>query len=529
MEKHFNTAGPNQAARHYTVDPLSRWNLSEVLALIEQDRYFVLHAPRQTGKTSCLLALVEYLNAEGHCHAIYSNVEPAQAARENVERGMKAIVGGVAADIAFRLQAPEWHTIGADILERNSPEIALNQLLSHWAEQSAKPVVLFLDEVDSLVGDTLISLLRQIRAGYPNRPNRFPSAMVLCGVRDVRDYRIHSAVGREVITGGSAFNIKTESLRLGNFTLENIRDLYGQHTAATGQVFEEEVFDLAWRYTAGQPWLVNALAREATYTNQTLRNRSLPVTMEVFKAAKESLILRRDTHLDQLADKLREDRVKRVIQPMLAGAVVEEALPPDDIQYVIDLGLVSKLPDGTLGISNEIYREVIPRELTWSTQMTLTPNPSGWYLRPDGGLDMEKLLGNFQSFFREHSEHWLGRFDYQEAGPQLLLQAFLQRVVNGGGTINREYGLGRLRTDLYIEYGQGAASQRIALELKLLRGSLGKTLEQGLLQATAYMDRCAATEGHLVIFDRSPNKTWAEKIWSRTETYAGKTIQVWGC
>jgi len=83
------------------------------------------------------------------------------------------------------------------------------------------------------VGDILISLLRQIRAGYPDRPRAFPQTVLLCGVWDVRDYRIHNG-DNQVITGGRAFNIKSESLRLGNFSHGDVAILYAQHTEETG-------------------------------------------------------------------------------------------------------------------------------------------------------------------------------------------------------------------------------------------------------------------------------------------------------
>ena len=124
-------------------------------------------------------------------------------------------------------------------------------------------MVLFIDEIDALVGDSLVSVLRQIRAGYDQRPDYFPISIVLCGVRDVRDYRIVLS-NQDIITGGSAFNIKAESLRLGNFSKEEIRELYMQHTAATGQEFDEACFPMIWEATEGQPWLVNALGYEVT-------------------------------------------------------------------------------------------------------------------------------------------------------------------------------------------------------------------------------------------------------------------------
>ena len=90
--KYFNTAGPVRCDEHYCLPPLGRFDLEEILFLIDQKKYFLLHAPRQTGKTSCLLALMEYLNNEGKYRALYVNVESAQGAREDVYRGIRAIL-----------------------------------------------------------------------------------------------------------------------------------------------------------------------------------------------------------------------------------------------------------------------------------------------------------------------------------------------------------------------------------------------------------------------------------------------------
>ena len=222
------------------------------------------------------------------------------------------------------------------------------------------------------------------------------------------------------------------------------------------------------------------------------------------------------------------------IKSLISGEtdVDDSMIPTDDIQYVIDLRLVKRERGKPLRISNGIYREVIPRELTWSTQTSLVQEPQ-WYARPDGGIDVEKLLLDFQQFFRENSDSWIGRFDYAEAGPQLLLQAFLQRVVNGGGYIDREYGLGRRRTDLLLRKPltdrYGGPVQRVVLELKILRGTLESTIEKGLVQTSDYMDRCGSVdEGHLIIFDRSQTKTWEERIWHRPYEHSGRRIMVWG-
>src|SRR6056297_3529144 len=543
MEKFFNTAGPIIREDNYCIDPLKRINKDEIMTLIAKKRYFILHAPRQTGKTSSLLALRDYINNEGRYHCIYMNVEAAQAARSDVFEGIRAIIIELADRVSSTLKDRYFFENWKKWMEMGG-FIALKTALQEWCSKQKKPVILLIDEIDSLVGDTLISVLRQIRSGYDKRPDEFPQSIILCGVRDVRDYRIFSDKDQQMITGGSAFNIKAKSLTVGDFSKEEIRTLYDEHSQETGQRFEEEVFEMAWEYTRGQPWLVNALANEVCFENKVGRDRSRPITAQMFEAAKNALIIRRDTHIDQLADKLKEDRVRRIIEPILEGSNEIDDVSEDDIQYCEDLGLIKRL--GSLEIANEIYREVIPRSLSYAIQRTIYQQPQ-WYVESDGKLNMMKLITNFQQFFREHSESWLTRFKYEEAGPQLLLQAFLQRIINGGGLIDREYGLGRKRTDLYIRWpiienrfqNKDKAYpfpltynpdnlQRIVMELKLKHNySLETVMDEGLKQTSAYVNKTGAKEAYLIIFDQE-NPNWDEKIFIEKKEYNGLAITVFG-
>ena len=267
--------------------------------------------------------------------------------------------------------------------------------MTRWSEASPKPLVLLIDEIDALIGDSLLSVLRQLRAGYDLRPEGFPQSVVLCGVRDVRDYRIQSTAENAIIAGGSAFNIKAQSLRLGDFPREEVLTLLGQHTAETGQVFTAEALDTVWTQTQGQPWLVNALADEACFRGEFAEAWHRPVSAEAILEAQEQLILRRETHLDQLADKLKEERVRRVVEPLLSGGEVRH-FTDRDIEYVRDLGLVAQ--DRPYRIANPIYAEVVPRELTWVVQEEFEQE-TAWYVDAEGGLDVVKLLAAFQAVF----------------------------------------------------------------------------------------------------------------------------------
>ncbi len=241
----------------------------------------------------------------------------------------------------------------------------------------------------------------------------------------------------------------------------------------------------------------------------------------------ESMILRRDTHIDALAHHLREERVRRVIEPILAGGE-KQAWTEEDLLYLRDLGLIAQEDGGAPRIANPIYSEVVPRHLNAAVQAGL-PHERAWYVGPDGALDVEGLIADFQAFFREHSEHWVQRFErYQEAGPQLLLQAHLQRVVNGGGVIEREYALGRGRTDLLIRWLHRGRTRKFVVECKVRRRGLQRTIEEGISQTRGYMDRCGAESGHLIVFDRSSERSRSDKVFRREPASNGAPVTVRG-
>lgn len=365
--------------------------------------------------------------------------------------------------------------------------------LQTWAQASSRPLVLFLDEIDSLQGEALISVLRQLRAGYPGRPQGFPWSLALIGMRDVRDYKVASGASGRLHTS-SPFNIKVESLTLRNFTAEEVAALYQQHTAETGQVFTPEAMRRAFDLTQGQPWLVNALARQAT---QVLApDPKTPITAEIIDRAKEILIERQDTHLDSLAERLREPRVRRIIEPMLAGQLLSDT-PQDDIRFLIDLGLARAGNGGGLEIANPIYREVIPRALAGTAQASL-PHMRPTWLKDDGGLDTDKLLEAFLKFWRQHGQPLLQAVHYHEVAPQIVMMAFLHRVVNGGGTLEGEYAIGSGRIDLCLRYGNVA----LGIEMKVWRDGKPDPLNAGLKQLDEYLSGLGLDTGWLVIFDQ---------------------------
>ena len=522
-----------EAEEHYCIPPLERVDLDEILTLVARKKYFVLHAPRQTGKTSTLEALAKTLNSAGRYRCVYANIEVAQTAGEVVPEAMHSILDQLAGQARRMLDDGFVQQAKARLLADCAAHSVLGELLAQWSESDPKPLVLFIDEIDTLRGDSLLSVLRQLRAGYRNRPRAFPQSVILCGVRDVRDYVVYSSAAGGRVNTGSAFNIKAKSLRLGDFTEQEMRSLLGQHTAETGQQFELRAVERIWELTAGQPWLINALAYQVCFEDKAGRDRSRPVTTGAVERAKETLILQRVTHLDQLANALTEERVRRVILPMIAGSP-DYQFSGRDLEYVQDLGLVAAV--GPIRMANPIYAEVIPRELTTVQERALRDLVSpGWYIQPDGSLNVKALLAGFQDYFREHSESWLERYGHREAGPQLVLHGYLHRIVNSGGRITREYAIARGRSDLVVEWprpGRPLADRPLkqVIECKVVgeKKGLESTIGKGLEQTAWYMDRCGAAAGHLVVFDLRPNKSWEERVFRRDPEPGAPPITVWG-
>ena len=361
MPKWFNTAGPCQPDIHYLVSPTQR--LPNLVRLIDQRNYFVIHAPRQTGKTTAMLTLAQELTQRGTYAAVLLSVEVGAVCPDQPDQAELAILdawrGAISYYLPAELQPPVW--------PEAPPLRRIGAALQAWAAQCPRPLVVFIDEIDSLQNQTLITVLRQIRDGFPRRPQGFPQSIALIGMRDVRDYKV-AAGGSSRLNTASPFNIKVESLTLGNFSLAEVEGLYRQHTQATGQVFTAEAVHHTFDLTQGQPWLVNALARQATEVLAS--DPTIAITPTIVDQAKDILIDRQDTHLDSLAERLREERVRAIIQPILAGEELPET-PADDLRYVLDLGLCSQDQRRGIQIANPIYREVIPTVLAQGHQYWL--------------------------------------------------------------------------------------------------------------------------------------------------------------
>lgn len=332
--------------------------------------------------------------------------------------------------------------------------------------------------------------------------SNFPASVAPCGLRDIRDYRI--AAGQDPEFGGSStspFNIIDKSFRMSDFTREQVAALYGQHTADTGQEFTSQAIGRAFDSTEGHSLALEVIDEMGVKPPQ-------PVTATHIDAAREGLILARATHIQYLADRLAESRVRKVVEPLLAGGFpASDPDYDDDVSYVRDLGLIRQ--GQPITVANPVYNEVMVRYLAQRAADSITVTPAS-FLLPDGQIDTAMLLREFAAFWKQNGEILVKGEAYHEVAPQLVFMAYLQRVVSGGGQVAREYGIGRGRIDLIVTKPRTGpdgkpAVQREVIELKVRRQGDHSPVNSALAQLDGYLHRLDLDHGTLIVFDRRPS------------------------
>ena len=505
----FNTTGPCNPWDHYMLPPADRLVGAQLHRYIRDSLYWVLHAPRQTGKTTFLQSWAAEINSGQEAVACYVSVESCQGITDRAE-AMITINKSICASAKNQgLPIPE--------LPFDQTEFLLYRTMQKWAELVApKPLIALIDEADVLEGEPLISFLRQLRNGFAERGvGKFPVSIALVGMKDLKDY-LTAAKDGVAPNPGSPFNIKADSAVLSNFSHTDIENLFAQRTQENGQGIDKEALEYVHEQSNGQPWIVNSLFMRATM--RVLDEASTQtVTLAHVREAREQMVLARETHLDALAYRMENPGIRKIMERLITGATDPLLAESESFRLCLDLGLVTK-ERGTPSVANPIYREVLARHLTYSPQLAI-PEPDWQWEKPDGSLDMDALLKEFQVFWRENSEVWEEKMNYPEAFPHLLLMAFLQRVINGGGRIDREYAAGRGRMDLLVEYNK----RMYVVEIKMVyeKQSPETVKEKGLEQTARYRDtKSPGAPAYLVIFDRRPDakqKPWEERLYWSTE------------
>jgi hypothetical protein len=443
----------------------------------------------------------------------------------------------------------------------------VSEMLEWICRSLDKDFIIFFDEADCLTGPAALTFLSQIRSGYIARNSKikisFPRSIALVGMRNIKDYKIKIQPEEQSSGAASPFNIITETYTLSNFTAEEIRILYGQHTQASGQKFLDSFIERVWYWSEGQPWLVNALAREAV-TNIFNNDYSASLTGEIADQAAENLIKRRDTHVDSLLVRLKEPRIARIMDAVFAGTSGSFSDADEDRRFCIELGLVTEDENGLLRPANAIYREVMSRVLTdqiqgaygslvpkmtwndgktifmssiinefqifWSKYYNTFPlrinvNKKLFYDAVDDhikSLKVDTLVDNndLRSFLSKIQDIIVRKYD--ESAYSLFLTSYLQRVVNGGAKVTRQFAQGRGFVDICVEFQK----RQYNIEVKLFGK---KKLEASLSQLAGYLNTSGEKEGWLVIFDQNGDKLAKERFYFEEINYNGFHINIFGC
>jgi hypothetical protein len=539
-----------------------------LMSLINDEEYFILHAPRQSGKTTLLNALTDKINEDGQDYALYC---PLSSLISTQKMGRTFdIICNLFLNYCEKSKVPSLNELVPQIIDipREDVSFRLRAFLQLACRTLDKQLVLFFDEADCIPEAALLPFLAQIRDGYNDRvildPMSFPKSIILAGLRNLYDYRSQDRPEDKSRVKLSPFNIQALPQSIPNFTKDQIRDLFKQHTDASGQVFDNSSIEMVWTWTEGQPWLVNALARDIINT-QLKNDYSVNIDSSLVERAVNELFLQKQVHIVSLIQRLDEIRVKRVMMSALSLSDINiDSLFEEDIKYCVDLGLLKLGNNGFADClpSNLFYSEMIIKYLTKQLNIESINFPKNIWM--DGiSLDMNGILRNFQEFWLQNSlimaqgdritglaNNIINSIILSENINQteimnnpihitkinkevsriineslcvLVFFSYLQRVLNGGAElVRREYAVNQKFIDINVIY-QGRS---YPIEAKIKDAV---TTERGIIQLLGYINNCNATQGWLIEFDRNPEKPLKDKISFETHIRGCNTVFIVGC
>jgi hypothetical protein len=490
--RYFNTLGPVNETEHYVVP--RRELITDLVAQIEQGKYFTIFAPRQMGKTTLLRRLSERLQTQPHYLPITLSFEAFENWSEE----------------DFLYELGDW--LGSEILlglqTISHPKICDVQPLLTTTRQTDYPgfwrffrqlrslipqikVILIIDEFDGTPQAAISGLLQTWRQIYlASQPPRTLHSVVLIGIRNVATLNF----GRS-----SPFNIASE-LRLSEFTESQVRHLLAQYTDETSQAFDPGVVEEIYQQTGGQPFLVNRLA--AILTQEIATERDKAITLPQLEIALEQFIRETNYNFQTIirqAEPHRDD-----VLNILFGAPYEFNLNTPLVHHLFMHGVVSQSAADYCQIANPIYAKVLLaafRPLRLQLQADILTN--GYDLRPhllENQLQMRILLSRFRQFVeRRGREAFKVTPMPQEATGQYLLMAYLSSVVRQAkGDLFTEVESGEGRLDLIVVH----RGRRYIVETKIWRGQA--KFDEGLDQLVAYLETEGQKEGYLVVFHARP-------------------------
>ena len=516
----FGTQGPVNLQENYVVSRTEE--ISDFIDRAKRGKYIVLFAPRQTGKTTFFRAAMDALTAKEY-FPIQLNFEA------YVDLTPTAFYGYLQMDICREIESvfqrrgsvlPETlkqFLTNVEIIDHVSMRNFFQQLTGFLTQHDdEQKVVLIIDEFDAIPPEAVRGFLHSLRSIYLDQSSlRCPYSVGIVGVKNITQLNYDRSI--------SPFNIQDE-FHLPNFTFAQVQELLEQYTDEVGQTFSSEVITTIHKQTAGQPFLVNRCAQILTEEMDIPKNET--ITMAHFSKAHTQLLEEGNTNIRHLLTNIRRDR--RFERILMRIASYERGLrfnPDDEIMDELTMyGVIAKGTDGMCEIVNPIYQQRIlqafkPTFNGLEGEYFSEENGDDFidYLTPDGVIEMEQLLNNFQAFIARVGFRILQVPDTpQEYVGQHLLYAYLDQFVQiVGANMFLEVQTGRGRIDLLIVYNQ----QKYIVETKIWEGD--RYYQAGKKQLAAYLKLESLQEGYYVVFDHRNNPTPRVE----TETIDGLTIR----
>lgn len=509
----FNNSGPVNQVDHFCVPPMKRLDSNKVWQLILQKKYFLIRGPKQSGKTSYLLALAKLLNQKGYAKCLYINVECLRGTEEDLKESMRSLLFEISSRARDNFGDDYLEDLVTGILDKRGPFQALNELLTQWSKRSDKPIVLLVDEIDTLQGTILTSFLSQIRAGYDKRPELFPQSIIFCGTHDVIEKQ---------------FNIKDATLKISFLSRVDLNEMVAAYCSKRRVEIDPEAVERIWEYSSGQPWIVSTLCGELFHEIVPAKGLKRVSAVQVGEAI-DNVLAKKGNHIEYLVAQLKSERVKKCLIPVLTGGALIEGVQESDLGYIEELGILHI--GRVIDVSNGLYKEFIPRAL-FGPVLFMTNFDDLEYQKPDGSIDAIRLVQRFQSFFADHIRHLIGLLDYGDAGYSLVFQALLHKLADVNTKVIRVYGLNKHYVLLKLRHRE--PEQELTFFIKQAgAASLDqyRRMMDGFLEDAAdYLEETPGFSGefHLVAINTAPS--FDDEYKTRySKKQAGKTpIHCWG-
>ena len=504
--RRFGTQGPVNPEKHYIVS--RSVELDDFIARVKEGRYIVIFAPRQTGKTTFFQhALDVFSNSEPTYFPISLNFEEYESSTSS------AFYNFLYQDICdevVNVSEKRGHMPSETLRQflentKIADHISMRRFLSQLgsflnAEYDMQRVILIIDEFDGIPQEAVKGFLHSLRRIYiSNAAFRYPYCVGIVSVKSITQLNYDQSI--------SPFNIQDE-FRLPNFTLEQVHELLRQYTEDVGQPFSEEVIESIHKQTAGQPFLVNRIAR--ILTDELDIPKTETITIEHFSQAHSQLLHEKNTNIDHLTTNIR--RNPRFESILMKITVFDDGvafnLRDDLVSELTTYGVIKEGRDEMCEIANPVYLYCIlqmfkPAVNGLEQEYLPEDTREGFldYLSTTGQINMQALLDNFRDFIARAGFKILQVPDTpQESVGRHLLLAYLEQFIKlVGGFMHIEVQTGRGRMDLIITHNQ----RKYVVETKVWRGDL--SYQKGKRQLASYLKLEVANEGYYIIFDHRVN------------------------